>query len=153
MLLSSISVLLRIRNIISVWVFWDSDANMKFHMQESKWKKHIWSKQKLKVSPDHDASLAPVKGETPGRIIGKEEPHAATQMWEILSQTEISPEQSLPFRSFLCWVSPGKPTLLRHWQGASWVGHVICIHNMEDLNVGHLEVAHQLLSSEEFLLV
>lgn len=133
MLLSLISVLLRIRNITSVWVFWELDANMKFHMQEGKWKKHVWSKQKLKVSSDRDASLAPVKGETPGRIIGKQEPQTASQMWEILSQTEIAPEQTLPFRRVLGWVSPGTLTLLSHWQDASWVEHVICIHNMKDL--------------------
>lgn len=68
-----------------------------------------WGEQKLKVSPDHDGSLAPVRGEMPGRIIGEEDPQTASQMWEILSQTEIATEQTLPFRWVLCWISPGNP--------------------------------------------
>lgn len=36
-----------------------------------------WSKQELKVSTGHDASLAPVRGERPGREMRKKEPQTA----------------------------------------------------------------------------
>lgn len=114
---------------MSVQVFWGSDAKMEFHIKKINWRKYLWrkkkrwSKRRWEESPDGNASLAPVKGGRPGRMMGKEEPQTAPHTWEILSHTERAPGQTLPFRRVSSWTGPSKPALLHHWQGAAWEEH------------------------------
>lgn len=102
--------LLRVRKIMSVWVFWDSDAKMEFHTQEVNWKKYLWKKkEKMEQEEDRRDSRLRCKSDiSKNRETRKDGWKRRTSDsnadLRILSHSKRAPEQTLPFGRVPYWI-------------------------------------------------